>query len=141
MTELRLPATRQTRAVPWKLTGAPRPVSRWRTSACPVYKSEISIPTANVVGGDNANVDVRLSFLSGGPASGDIVTVRRDSTPAPPGFDSLPDYSFSVYQDDESGGRRAVAPSRKVRTRPVMLSNAGAARVTMATPGSNARIR
>ena len=63
---------------------------------------------------------MRLSFLSGGPASGDIVTVRsRFDARTWPGFDSLPDYSFSVYQDDGevAGGAAAVAPNRKVRTR------------------------
>ena len=120
-----------------EINGRTTAVSTAADFRLPVYKSEISIPMANVVGGDNANVDVRLSFLSGGPASGDIVTVRsRFDARTWPGFDSPPDYSFSVYQDDgESGGRRGrrgAQPEGEDQT--VTLSNAGAARVTMATP-------
>ena len=62
-------------AVPRGIDGA-RPRDSPADFRPPVYKSEVTIPTPNVVGGDNANVDVRLSFLSGGPASGDVVTVR-----------------------------------------------------------------
>ncbi len=137
MTELRLPGNARRGQYRVEING--RTTARFTVAdfRLPVYKSEISIPTANVVGGDNANVDVRLSFLSGGPASGDIVTVRsRFDARTWPGFDSLPDYSFSVYQDDgESGGRRGrrgAQPEGEDQT--VTLSNAGAARVTMATP-------
>ncbi len=104
----------------------------------PVYKSEISIAEANVVGGDKANVDVRLSFLSGGPASGDVVTVRsRFDARTWPGFDALPDYSFSVPEYDEDGSMRL---SRRGSKQPegedqsLALSTAGSARVPMVTP-------
>ena len=104
----------------------------------PVYKSEISIAEANVVGGDKANVDVRLSFLSGGPASGDVVTVRsRFDARTWPGFDALPDYSFSVPEYDDDG---SVRTNRRGSKQPegedqsLTLSTAGSARVPMATP-------
>ena len=104
----------------------------------PVYKSEISIAEANVVGGDKANVDVRLSFLSGGPASGDVVTVRsRFDARTWPGFDALPDYSFSIpLSDDDSYGGKGRRENKQVQgeDQSLALSTAGAARVPLDTP-------
>jgi len=104
----------------------------------PVYKSEVSIANANVVGGDKANVDVRLSFLSGGPASGDVVTVRsRFDARTWPGFDALSDYSFSVPANDDEGPSRRGAREGKQpegEDQSLALSTAGAARVALTTP-------
>ena len=107
----------------------------------PVYKSEISIAEANVVGGDKANVDVRLSFLSGGPASGDVVTVRSrfDARVSGlgPGFDALSDYSFSVPEYDEDGSTRTTRRGSKQpagEDQSLALSTAGSARVPLTTP-------
>ena len=137
MTELRLPGNARRGQYRVEIDG--RTTARFTVAdfRLPVYKSEVTIPTPNVVGGDNANVDVRLSFLSGGPASGDVVTVRsRFDARTWPGFESLSDYNFSVYQyDDEGGGRRnrrGAQPEGEDQT--VTLSNAGAARVSLATP-------
>ena len=104
----------------------------------PVYKSEISIAEANVVGGDKANVDVRLSFLSGGPASGDVVTVRsRFDARTWPGFDSLPDYSFSLPEYDDDGSPRTARRGSKQpegEDQSMALSTAGSARIALTTP-------
>ena len=117
---------------------APPRDSRWRTSACRSTNPEISIPTLPMwSGGDNAmSMCVCRSCPAVRPAA-TWVTVRRDSTRATwPGFRQFADYSFSVYQDDEEGGgrrnRRRGQPEGE--TRPSRLSNAGAARVSLATP-------
>ena len=138
ITELKLPSNAKRGQYRLELGG--RTTGRFTVAdfRLPVYKSEVSIANANVVGGDKANVDVRLSFLSGGPASGDVVTVRsRFDSRTWPGFDTLPDYSFSLPSDDEDGAPRRGAREGKQpegEDQSLALSTAGAARVALATP-------
>jgi len=138
ITELRLPANAKRGQYRIEISG--RTTGRFTVAdfRLPVYKSEISVAEANVVGGDKANVDVRLSFLSGGPASGDVVTVRsRFDARNWSGFDHLSDYSFSVPEYDEDGSERR---SRRASKQPegddqsLALSTAGSARVPFTTP-------
>ena len=138
ITELKLPANAKRGQYRVEISG--RTTGRFTVAdfRLPVYKSEVSIAEANVVGGDKANVDVRLSFLSGGPASGDVVTVRsRFDARTWPGFDALPDYSFSVPEYDDDG---SVRTNRRGSKQPegedqsLALSTAGSARVPMTTP-------
>jgi alpha-2-macroglobulin len=102
----------------------------------PVYKAEVSMAEANVVSGDKANVDIRLSFLSGGPAAGDVVTARsRFDSHAWPGFEAWPDHSFNPIEQEEGGGRRnRDSKQPEGEDQSVALSNAGAARISLATP-------
>ena len=138
LTELKLPTNAKRGQYRLELGG--RTTARFTVAdfRLPVYKSEVSIANANLVGGDKANVDVRLSFLSGGPASGDVVTVRsRFDARTWPGFDALPDYSFSVPSNDDEGSSRRSAREGKQpegEDQSLALSTAGAARVPLATP-------
>lgn len=137
-TELRLPSNAKRGQYRIEING--RTTGRFTVAdfRLPVYKSEVSIPTPNIVGGDAANVDARLSFLSGGPASGDVVTVRsRFDARTWPGFESLPDYSFNLHSYDEDGSprrRRGGGNQPEGEDQTVTLSNAGSARVGLATP-------
>ncbi|TAG06100.1 MAG: hypothetical protein EAZ43_01015 [Betaproteobacteria bacterium] len=133
--ELRLPQNAKRGQYRLKIGG--RTTARFTVAdfRLPVYKAEVSIANANVVSGDAANVDVRLSFLSGGPAAGDIVTARsRFDARAWPGFEAWPDHSFNPI-DDESGSRRNRENKQpQGEDQSVALSSAGAARVSLATP-------
>ncbi|MBL8308919.1 MAG: hypothetical protein JNL19_00710 [Burkholderiales bacterium] len=137
VTELRLPGNARRGQYRVEING--RTTGRFTVAdfRLPVYKSELSIPIPNVVGGDVASVDARLSFLSGGPASGDVVTVRsRFDSRNLPGFDSLPDYSFSVYEYEGDGSprkRRGGSNQPEGEDQTVTLSNAGSARVALST--------
>ena len=138
ITELKMPANAKRGQYRVEISG--RTTGRFTVAdfRLPVYKSEISIADANVVGGDKANVDVRLSFLSGGPASGDVVTVRsRFDARSWPSFEALPDYSFSVPEYDEEGGERRARRGSKQpegEDQSLPLPAAGSARVSLSTP-------
>ena len=138
ITELKLPGNAKRGQYRVEISG--RTTGRFTVAdfRLPVYKSEISIAEANVVSGDKANVDVRLSFLSGGPASGDVVTVRsRFDARTWPGFDALPDYSFSVPEYDEDGSARTTQRGSKQpdgEDQSLALSTAGSARIALTTP-------
>ena len=136
LSDLKLPANAKRGQYRVEISG--RTTARFTVAdfRLPVYKAEVSVPEANVVGGDKANVDVRLSFLSGGPATGDVVTVRsRFDARSWPGFESLPDYTFAPLSDDESGRKnRRESKQPDGEDQSTALSNAGAARVSLATP-------
>ena len=137
ITELRLPANAKRGQYRLEING--RTTGRFTVAdfRLPVYKSEVSIAEANIVGGDKANVDVRLSFLSGGPASGDVVTVRsRLDARTWPGFEALSDYSFNLPTDDDDSGKRKRRDSKQPEgdDQSLALSTAGAARVALPTP-------
>ncbi|MCZ2136367.1 MAG: hypothetical protein LC098_13230 [Burkholderiales bacterium] len=103
----------------------------------PVYKAEVSIPEANAIGGDTVAFDARLSFLSGGPASGDVVTVRSRIDPRTwPGFDGLSEYSFTPTEDETPDSRRKRASTKGQpggEDQTVTLSDGGGVRVPLAT--------
>ncbi len=137
VTELRLP--QNAKRGQYRVEIAGRTTARFTVAdfRLPVYKSEVSAPNANVVSGDKADVDVRLEFLSGGPASGDTVTVRsRFDSRTWNGFENFEDYSFNpVYDDEENSNRRnreSKQPQGEDQT--VALSQAGSARVSLTTP-------
>jgi alpha-2-macroglobulin len=137
VTELRLP--QNAKRGQYRVEIAGRTTARFTVAdfRLPVYKSEVSTPNANVVSGDKADVDVRLEFLSGGPAAGDKVTVRSRFDPRTwNGFENFEDYSFNpIYFDEETGNRRnreSKQPEGEDQT--VALSQAGSARVSLATP-------
>lgn len=134
VTELRLP--NNAKRGQYRVEIAGRTTARFTVAdfRLPVYKSEVSAPLANVVSGDKADVDVRLEFLSGGPASGDIVTVRTRLDPRSwGGFENFEDYSFNPIEPDNSNSRREVKqPGGEDQT--VALSQAGSARISLATP-------
>jgi alpha-2-macroglobulin len=137
VTELRLP--QNAKRGQYRVEIAGRATSRFTVAdfRLPVYKSEVSAPNANVVSGDKADVDVRLEFLSGGPASGDVVTVRSRLDPRTwSGFENFEDYSFNPVYDDEEGGNRRSRESKQPEgeDQTVALSQAGSARVSLATP-------
>ena len=104
----------------------------------PVYKAEVSLPAAHVVGGEPAAFDVRLSFLSGGAASGDQVTARaRVDRRFWGGFEQHPEHSFAVEDDDGIrvalglGGGAGRLPEADEQT--IALDASGSARVKFAT--------
>ena len=138
LTELKLPANAKRGQYRIEISG--RTTGRFTVAdfRLPVYKSEINVAEANVVGGDKANVDLRLSFLSGGPASGDVVTLRsRFDARTWSGFDAFFEYSFGVYEYDEGGSERrnkrgSEQPGGEDQS--VSLSAAGSARVSVPTP-------
>ncbi len=138
VTELRLPAN--AKRGQYRIEIAGRTTARFTVAdfRLPVYKSTVSTPRADVVTGDKAEVDVRLEFLSGGPASGDIVTVRSRFDPRTwGGFEQWPDHSFNPpYEYDDEGNvkrdRDAKQPEGSDET--VGLSQAGSARVSITTP-------
>ncbi len=137
ITELRLPSNAKRGQYRLEING--RTTGRFTVAdfRLPVYKSEVSVADASIVGGDKANVDVRLSFLSGGPASGDVVTVRSRFDPrAWLGFEALSDYTFSVPTDDDDNGKRKRGDGKQPEgeDQSLALSPAGAARVVLSTP-------
>jgi alpha-2-macroglobulin len=136
ITELRLPAN--AKRGQYRIEIAGRTTARFTVAdfRLPVYKSEVSSPTSDVVTGDKADVDVRLSFLSGGPAAGDVVTVRsRFDARTWGGFEAWSDYSFNLPDEYESGERRnRDSKQPEGEDQSVALSNAGSARVSLATP-------
>ncbi len=136
VTEIRLPANAKRGQYRVEIAG--------RTSArftiadfrLPVYQSEVSAPKADVTSGDKAEVDVRLSFLSGGPAAGDVVTVRSRFDPRTwGGFEAWPEHSFSpLYEYDDNGNVRRESKQPEGEDQTITLSAAGSARVSLATP-------
>lgn len=105
----------------------------------PVYKAEVALPRANVASGDPVAVDVRLSFLAGGPASGDAITARsRVDARAWRGFEQHPEHSFALDAEPEILKAAAIdAPKSRVPAGEEMtltLDGAGSARVTLPTP-------
>jgi alpha-2-macroglobulin len=136
VSELRLPQNAKRGQYRLEISG--RTTSRFTVAdfRLPVYKAEVSMADANVVSGDKANVDIRLSFLSGGPATGDVVTARsRFDSRAWPGFEAWPDHSFNPLDDEESGSRRNRENKQpQGEDQSVALSNAGAARISLAAP-------
>jgi alpha-2-macroglobulin len=136
VSELRLPQNAKRGQYRLEISG--RTTGRFTVAdfRLPVYKAEVSMADANVVSGDKANVDIRLSFLSGGPATGDVVTARsRFDSRSWPGFEAWPDHSFNPLDEEESGSRRNRENKQpQGEDQSVALSNAGAARVSLATP-------
>ncbi|MFN3630334.1 MAG: MG2 domain-containing protein, partial [Casimicrobiaceae bacterium] len=105
----------------------------------PVYKAEVALPRANLASGDPAVVDVRLSFLAGGAASGDTITARsRIDTRTWEGFDAYPEHSFVLLPEPEILKAAAidVPQSREPAGEELMLTldATGSARVTLPTP-------
>ncbi len=136
VTEIRLPAN--AKRGQYRIEIAGRTSARFTVAdfRLPVYKSEVSAPKADVATGDKADVDVRLSFLSGGPAAGDVVTVRSRFDPRLwGGFEQWPDHSFSPpYEYDENGNVRRESKQPEGEDQSVALSATGSARVSLATP-------
>jgi alpha-2-macroglobulin len=137
ITELRLP--QNAKRGQYRVEIAGRTTARFTVAdfRLPVYKSEVSAPNANVVSGDKADVDVRLEFLSGGPAAGDVVTVRsRFDARTWNGFENVEDYSFNPSYDDEENNARRNRENKQPEgeDQSVALSQAGSARVSLATP-------
>ncbi len=105
----------------------------------PVYKAEVTLPRANIASGDVAAVDVRLSFLSGGAASGDTITARsRVDARTWDGFEDHPEHSFALSAEPEILKVAAIdVPKSRVAAGEEMtltLDRAGSARVMLPTP-------
>jgi alpha-2-macroglobulin len=139
VSELRLPAN--AKRGQYRIEIAGRTTARFTIAdfRLPVYKSEVSAPKSDIVTGDKADVDVRLSFLSGGSATGDIVTVRARFDPRTwGGFEQWPDHSFNPPYEGEEGDRRnRESKQPEGEDQSVALSQAGSARVSLATPKIN----
>ena len=60
----------------------------------PALKGEVAIPQSPLVAPDSVGVDLRLSYLSGGPAGGEKVTLRQRFAPAHIAFPAYPDHLF-----------------------------------------------
>jgi uncharacterized protein YfaS (alpha-2-macroglobulin family) len=105
----------------------------------PVYKAEVALPRANVASGDPAAVDVRLSFLAGGAASGDTITARsRVDVRTWNGFEVHPEYSFALGAEPEilklAGIAQPSSREPKGEEMTLTLDGAGSARVMLPTP-------
>ncbi len=105
----------------------------------PVYKAEVALPRVNIASGDAAAVDVRLSFLAGGPASGDAITVRsRVDARTWRGFEQHSEHSFALDAEPEILKVAAidVPKSREPEGEEMTLTldGAGSARIGLPTP-------